>query len=214
MSVSFPSLIDSEGLELPVRFVVHGGRILSTRRPVVSRKTTQLQLIQAGFGVALLPACMRDIAPASVRFIPLQEACPSTVALACRRDAGNWCASSSRQCPAQAPAQTTRRDVLYDAGHDQRPLRTTRPGPRGPHRQPAQRPRACCSRMCSAVSGWKARYPTSPARPPGTCTSPSRTAAPGALRTVSAECSTRTPGPARWPGSQGARQGIAVRGAW
>lgn len=33
MSVSFPSLIDSEGLELPVRFVVHGGRILSTRRP-------------------------------------------------------------------------------------------------------------------------------------------------------------------------------------
>lgn len=55
---------------------------------VVSRKTTQLQLIQAGFGVALLPACMRDIAPASVRFVPLQEACQSTVALACRREAG------------------------------------------------------------------------------------------------------------------------------
>lgn len=56
---------------------------------VVSRKTTQLQLIQAGFGVALLPASMRDIAPASVCFVPLAEACQSTVALACRRDAGD-----------------------------------------------------------------------------------------------------------------------------
>ncbi|WP_264310094.1 LysR family transcriptional regulator [Pseudomonas putida] len=55
---------------------------------VVSRKTTQLQLIQAGFGVALLPACMREIAPASVRFVALGEVCESTVALACRRDAG------------------------------------------------------------------------------------------------------------------------------
>lgn len=56
---------------------------------VVSRKTTQLQLIQAGFGVALLPACMRDIAPASVHFVPLDEPCQSTVALACRRDPGD-----------------------------------------------------------------------------------------------------------------------------
>lgn len=55
---------------------------------VVSRKTTQLQLIQAGFGVALLPASMREIAPPLVRFVPLVEACQSTVALACRRDAG------------------------------------------------------------------------------------------------------------------------------
>lgn len=55
---------------------------------VISRKTTQLQLIQAGFGVALLPASMREIAPASVRFVPLAQACRSTVALACRRDAG------------------------------------------------------------------------------------------------------------------------------
>lgn len=54
---------------------------------VTSRKTTQLQLIQAGFGVALLPACMRDIAPASVRFIPLQPMCRSSVALACRQGA-------------------------------------------------------------------------------------------------------------------------------
>jgi len=55
---------------------------------VVSRKTTQLQLIQAGFGVALLPLSMREIAPPSVSFVPLAEACQSTVALACRRDAG------------------------------------------------------------------------------------------------------------------------------
>ncbi|MDH1630753.1 LysR family transcriptional regulator [Pseudomonas mosselii] len=55
---------------------------------VVSRKTTQLQLIQAGFGVALLPASMREIAPPLVRFVPLVEACQSTVALAFRRDAG------------------------------------------------------------------------------------------------------------------------------
>ncbi|MNO66490.1 HTH-type transcriptional regulator CatM [compost metagenome] len=55
---------------------------------VLSRKTTQLQLIQGGFGVALLPECMREIAPVSVSFVPLQNACVSTVALACRRDAG------------------------------------------------------------------------------------------------------------------------------
>ena len=55
---------------------------------VVSRKTTQLQLIQANFGVAILPECMRAIAPPSVCFVPLTEAqCISTVALACRRDA-------------------------------------------------------------------------------------------------------------------------------
>ncbi|MNC62559.1 DNA-binding transcriptional activator XapR [compost metagenome] len=55
---------------------------------VLSRKTTQLQLIQAGFGVALLPECMRQIAPASVSFVALEGDCQSTVALACRRDAG------------------------------------------------------------------------------------------------------------------------------
>lgn len=56
---------------------------------VVSRKTTQLQLVQANFGIALLPECMRDIAPASVNFVPLAEdMCSSTVVLACRRDAG------------------------------------------------------------------------------------------------------------------------------
>ena len=56
---------------------------------VVSRKNTQLQLIQANFGIAILPECMRAIAPSSVRFLPLSdEGCSSTVVLACRRDAG------------------------------------------------------------------------------------------------------------------------------
>ena len=51
---------------------------------VMSRKTTQLQLIQAGFGIALLPKSMRDIAPPNVQFLPLADPdCDSTVALAC-----------------------------------------------------------------------------------------------------------------------------------
>lgn len=51
---------------------------------VVSRKTTQLQLIQAGFGVALLPESMRALAHESVIFVPLEdENCATTVALAC-----------------------------------------------------------------------------------------------------------------------------------
>ncbi len=51
---------------------------------VMSRKTTQLQLIQAGFGIALLPKSMQDIAPATVHFLPLADPdCLSTVALAC-----------------------------------------------------------------------------------------------------------------------------------
>jgi DNA-binding transcriptional LysR family regulator len=54
---------------------------------VVSRKTTQLQLIQAGFGIALLPESMRDIAPSDIHFLPLADPdCHSTVALACRQN--------------------------------------------------------------------------------------------------------------------------------
>ncbi|WP_017530004.1 LysR family transcriptional regulator [Pseudomonas fluorescens] len=56
---------------------------------VMSRKTTQLQLIQAGFGIALLPESMQDIAPANVRFLPLADPdCLSTVALACQQAPG------------------------------------------------------------------------------------------------------------------------------
>ncbi|QVW24383.1 LysR family transcriptional regulator [Pseudomonas hormoni] len=54
---------------------------------VVSRKTTQLQLIQAGFGIALLPESMQDIAPPDIHFLPLADLdCHSTVALACRQN--------------------------------------------------------------------------------------------------------------------------------
>lgn len=54
---------------------------------VMSRKTTQLQLIQAGFGIALLPESMQDIAPPGVRFLPLADPdCKSTVALAYRHN--------------------------------------------------------------------------------------------------------------------------------
>jgi DNA-binding transcriptional LysR family regulator len=53
---------------------------------VVSRKTTQLQLIQAGFGIALLPESMQDIAPANIHFLPLADPdCRSTIALAYRQ---------------------------------------------------------------------------------------------------------------------------------
>ncbi|AKV06859.1 LysR family transcriptional regulator [Pseudomonas fluorescens NCIMB 11764] len=54
---------------------------------VVSRKTTQLQLIQAGFGIALLPESMQDIAPPDIHFLPLADPdCQSTVALAWRQN--------------------------------------------------------------------------------------------------------------------------------
>ena len=53
----------------------------------LSRKTSQLQLIEAGFGVALVPASMRAIAPPAVSFMSLAEAeAYSEVALAWRRD--------------------------------------------------------------------------------------------------------------------------------
>jgi DNA-binding transcriptional LysR family regulator len=63
----------------------------------MSRKTTQLQLIQAGFGVALLPESMQDIAPVGVRFLPLSDPIarapsPSPIARTPRR----WSNTSSR----------------------------------------------------------------------------------------------------------------------
>ncbi|MGY4490362.1 LysR substrate-binding domain-containing protein [Pseudomonas sp. TE3610] len=66
---------------------------------VVSRKTTQLQLIEAGFGVALLPVSMAALAPAGVRLIDLEEDCQSTVALACRADDSSLIAEFCRAFP-------------------------------------------------------------------------------------------------------------------
>lgn len=55
---------------------------------VTSRKTTQLSLIDAGFGIGIVPESMRVIAPAGVRFISLAgQECESTVALIHRKEA-------------------------------------------------------------------------------------------------------------------------------
>ncbi|MGC8117685.1 LysR family transcriptional regulator [Metapseudomonas otitidis] len=54
---------------------------------VVSRKTSQLHLIEAGLGVALVAASMSRIAPAGVRFLPLADPqADSEVALAWRSE--------------------------------------------------------------------------------------------------------------------------------
>jgi DNA-binding transcriptional LysR family regulator len=54
-----------------------------------SRKTTQLSLVDAGLGVALVPASMRAIAPSGVRFVALGgDDTATTVAVLYRRDAG------------------------------------------------------------------------------------------------------------------------------
>ncbi len=54
-----------------------------------SRKTTLLSLVQAGFGVAIVPAGMDAIAPPGVRLVPLAgQECHSTVALVHRDDCG------------------------------------------------------------------------------------------------------------------------------
>lgn len=53
---------------------------------VRSRKTTQLQLIQAGFGIALLPESMQALTPTTLQFLPLKDPdCHTTVALAYRQ---------------------------------------------------------------------------------------------------------------------------------
>ena len=54
----------------------------------LSRKSSQLNLIEANLGIAIVPECMRLMAPAGVRFIPLSEGKLHTqVALVCRREA-------------------------------------------------------------------------------------------------------------------------------
>jgi DNA-binding transcriptional LysR family regulator len=52
-----------------------------------SRKTTLLSLIEAGFGVGIVPESMRAIAPAGVRLVRLSgQECESTVALVHRKE--------------------------------------------------------------------------------------------------------------------------------
>lgn len=55
---------------------------------VLSRKSSQLSLIEANLGIAIVPECMRLMAPAGVRFIPLSGGGLLTkVGLASRREA-------------------------------------------------------------------------------------------------------------------------------
>nr|WP_315250234.1 LysR family transcriptional regulator [uncultured Duganella sp.] len=54
----------------------------------LSRKSSQLNLIEAGLGIAIVPECMRLTAPAGVHFLPLAHgALLTTVGLATRREA-------------------------------------------------------------------------------------------------------------------------------
>jgi len=54
----------------------------------LSRKSSQLNLIEAGIGIAIVPACMRLTAPVGVHFVSLaQGALLTTVGLATRREA-------------------------------------------------------------------------------------------------------------------------------
>jgi len=55
---------------------------------VLSRKSSQLSLIEANLGIAIVPECMQLMAPAGVRFIPLSRGTLYTkVGLANRREA-------------------------------------------------------------------------------------------------------------------------------
>jgi DNA-binding transcriptional LysR family regulator len=60
-----------------------------------SRKTTLLSLVQAGFGVAVVPESMGAIIPAGVQLLPLAGLeCTSTVALVHRQD----CSALAEKC--------------------------------------------------------------------------------------------------------------------
>lgn len=60
----------------------------------LSRKTSQLNLVAAGLGIAVVPACMCQLAPPDVVFVPLAgEQATSTVAVIHHRDAPPMIAS-------------------------------------------------------------------------------------------------------------------------
>ncbi|CAH2791168.1 MAG: Transcriptional regulator, LysR family [uncultured Caballeronia sp.] len=87
---SFVSLPHAErgGLSFRVAELCMRNGFFPCAARMTSRKTTQLTLIEAGLGVALLPASMRSIAPAGVRFIRLEGNDNSTtVAMLYRGDA-------------------------------------------------------------------------------------------------------------------------------
>jgi DNA-binding transcriptional LysR family regulator len=53
-----------------------------------SRKTSLLNLVEAGFGIAIVPASMREVAPQGVRFIALSDQTRSSIALIMAREPG------------------------------------------------------------------------------------------------------------------------------
>lgn len=66
---------------------MHCCRFFPQAARALSRKVSQLNLVAAGFGVAVVAASMRDQAPADVVFVPLAGDGGSTVAVMHHREA-------------------------------------------------------------------------------------------------------------------------------
>lgn len=79
---------DRGGLSYLVADLCLGQGFFPKPARALSRKSSQLNLIEANLGIAIVPECMRLTAPAGVRFIPLDHGqLRTTVGLACRREA-------------------------------------------------------------------------------------------------------------------------------
>lgn len=110
----FVSLPHSErgGLSFHVASLCMRHGFFPTAAQAISRKTTLLNLVDAGLGIALLPQGMRAIAPPTVRFIPLQgSGHGTTVAMLCRADAPalveHFAARLKAQYPPAPPSPAT-----------------------------------------------------------------------------------------------------------
>lgn len=88
--VPFVSLPHPErgGLSYRVAQLCQGAGFYPQAAGAISRKLSQLSLVAAGFGVAVVPASMQGFAPPGIRFVPLDDAGATTRAvLLSRRDA-------------------------------------------------------------------------------------------------------------------------------
>lgn len=81
--VPFVSLPHPErgGLSYRVAQLCQAAGFYPTAAGAISRKLSQLSLVAAGFGVAVVPESMRTFAPAGVRFVPLSDAGATTRAV-------------------------------------------------------------------------------------------------------------------------------------
>lgn len=85
--VSFPHK-DRGGLSYLVAELCMRHGFFPKAARATSRKSSQLNLIEANLGIAIVPHSMQEVAPAGVRFLPLPEPdAHSAVALIYRRDA-------------------------------------------------------------------------------------------------------------------------------